>query len=423
VERLIKPAGTLAGTAITPGDKSISHRALLIASLAPGVSSIEGCSEGRDVLATAQALRNLGISITGSATLRVEGGRDRFHLPEHDLDCGNSGTTIRLLLGLLTGLGLRAVLVGDSSLSGRPMDRVKVPLELMGAQVHGQGARCLPPVQVSRSGALRGIDYTLPEPSAQVKSAILLAGLFADTHTVVREHSATRAHTEEMFADAGISIATTTAETIDTTLTPGVPQARHWLIPGDPSQAAFFVVAGLLGEGARVSVANLYAGPGRSGFLAVLSRMGGCIDTTPSEVSMSVTASHSPLAATEIFSHEIPSLDEVPILAVAACAATGTTVFRNLAELRVKESDRYAASASLARSLGAGVEERGDDLAITGLGSARHFSSIELDPHGDHRMAMSAAIAGVVGQGCRLVDAACIETSFPDFFNQLSALS
>jgi 3-phosphoshikimate 1-carboxyvinyltransferase len=419
----VVPVASLHGVAETPGDKSISHRALMISALATGESTVHGLSRGHDVLGTASALRSLGIGFEDDTTVIVHGGADRMVAPSEHLDCGNSGTTIRLLLGLLAGRGIQATLVGDASLTGRPMDRVKVPLELMGASVQGQGQRCQPPVAVSRLGTLNGIDYTLPVASAQVKSAILFAGLFASGETIVREHSPTRIHTEEMFAEAGIAISTTTGDTIATTLQAGLPQARTWHIPGDPSQAAFFVVAGLLGADAAVTITNLYPGPGRSGFLDVLIRMGATIQRTISHRTMDVTASSSELVGTEILATEIPSLDEVPILSVAASAARGTTIFRDVGELRVKESDRYAQSAMLARSLGATVSEQGDDLIIEGLGSAQRFHHISLDPHGDHRMAMSAAIAGSVGSGASISDISCVETSFPGFFDQLGGLA
>ncbi len=419
----VLPVASLHGVAKTPGDKSISHRALMISALADGDSTLEGLSRGHDVLGTAAALRSLGIEIEDDATVIVHGGADRMVEPISNLDCGNSGTTIRLMLGLLAGRGIHATLVGDASLSGRPMDRVKVPLELMGALVEGQGPRCQPPVSVSRTDPLVGIDYTLPVASAQVKSAILFAGLFASSETIVREHSATRVHTEEMFTEAGIAVSVSKDEAITTTLQPGLPHARTWHIPGDPSQAAFFVVAGLLGADASVTISNLYAGPGRSGFLDVLMRMGASIQREISGQTMKVTASSSELLGTEILATEIPSLDEVPILSVAAAAAQGTTIFRDVGELRVKESDRYAQSAALARSLGATVSEQGDDLVIEGLGTARRFRQISLDPHGDHRMAMSAAIAGVVGAGATISDISCVETSFPGFFDQLGGLA
>ena len=419
----IAPLPSLHGTAQTPGDKSISHRALMISAIADGESILHGLSRGHDVLGTASALGQLGISIDDGDTVVVHGGAERMVVPTGNLNCGNSGTTIRLLLGLLGGRGITATLMGDASLSSRPMDRVKFPLEMMGASLVGRGERCQPPVTVSQTAPLIGIDYTLPVASAQVKSAILFAGLFASGETVVREHSATRIHTEEMFADAGIEISTSVSDTIDTHLQPSMPRARTWSIPGDPSQAAFFVVAGILGADASVQVGNLYPGPGRSGFLDVLQRMGADIQCEVSERTLAVTASSSHLEGTEILATEIPSLDEVPILSVAAAAAQGTTIFRDVGELRVKESDRYAQSAMLAQQLGAKVTEQGDDLIIEGVGSASRFQQISLDPHGDHRMAMSAAIAGCVGAGATIGDITCIETSFPGFFDQLGGLT
>lgn len=394
----------------------------MISALAPGVSSIAGLSRGHDVLGTARALRDLGISIVDGPTVAVHGGIEQFSSPQTLLDCGNSGTTIRLLLGLLAGLGLDAVLIGDESLSSRPMDRVKVPLELMGASLEGVGERCQPPVRISRTHAIKSIDYCLPVPSAQVKSAILLAALFADDVTTIRETSETRIHTEEMLSESGVLITRLVEGGIRTILTPGLPASHDWVIPGDPSQAAFFVIAGLLGEESTVKIPGLYSGPARSGYLDVLRRMGGEIEIRSSDTTMTVIASSSELRGTEIMAAEIPSLDEVPILSVAAAAATGTTIFRDVAELRVKESDRFRASANLARNLGATVDEVGDDLFITGRGSASFFNSVSVDPMGDHRMAMSAAIAGAVGTGAVITDESCVETSFPGFFVALENL-
>jgi len=420
----IAAAPRLEGHVVSPGDKSISHRALLLSALSEGTSSVQGISLGADVGRTRTIIEALGASTSNDgARVLIEGGAARLRPSQRPLDCGNSGTTMRLVMGLVAGFTGTSVLIGDASLSTRPMDRMAEPLELMGATVTGVGERILPPLDVQGRG-LRGITYTVPVPSAQVKSGVLLAALAAEGETTVIETTPTRPNTEEMLHQAGIDVRWhhTDAGT-EITLSPGQPHATDWLVPADPSQAAFFLVAGLLGGQARVRCTGLYGDPTRVGFLAVLERMGGTLERhhTPDGL-LEVQAASSELHGTEIRSSEIPSVDEVPILVVAAAGARGTTRFCDVGELRIKESDRFAGALGLAIGLGARAWAEGDDLCIEGLGSASAFSPMRLDAHGDHRMAMSAAIAGAVGQGATVAGFDSVATSYPGFLDVLDSL-
>ncbi|HVX21887.1 MAG TPA: 3-phosphoshikimate 1-carboxyvinyltransferase [Acidimicrobiales bacterium] len=412
--------GPLRGTVRTPGDKSISHRALLLGAVADGVSVVRGLSDGDDVAHTLAAVRQLGATVTVDGdTVTVTGGH--LHPAALPVDCGNSGTGMRLLAGLVAGLDGSTTLFGDASLSSRPMDRIAVPLAAMGATVAGQGDRCRPPITVT-GGHLRGIDWTPPVASAQVKSAVLLAGLSAAGETVVREAVPTRAHTEELLADAGADI-TVTADGAGgrvVRLRPSALKPLDLVVPGDPSQAAFWVVAGCVVPGSEVAVQTVYAGPERIGFVGVLQRMGGQVALVDRQgTTATVTARYGPLQGTVVDAAEIPSLDEVPVLAVAAAVADGVTVFRDVGELRVKESDRLAAVAGLVRAFGAGAEITGDDLVVQGVPRLAHGRSRSL---GDHRMAMAAAVAGLAAGQAEVDDVDCVATSYPAFLDDLVAL-
>jgi 3-phosphoshikimate 1-carboxyvinyltransferase len=415
----------LSGELSTPGDKSISHRALLLASLAEGTSRVRGLSDGADVAHTLAAVAALGADVAlHDGVLSIQGGRARLSSPSDPIDCGNSGTAMRLLAGVLAGIVGTTELFGDASLSARPMDRVALPLRAMGAEVSGKGERCLPPIALG-GGQLVGIEWTSLVPSAQVKSAILLAALGAVGETVVREEVATRAHTEEMLLERGVDIEVQPwGMGSEIRLHPGPVAPRDTVVPGDPSQSAFWVVAGCVVEGSDLLVDNVYDGPARLGFLDVLERMGAHIEREPgTDSGVRLHARNSPLAGTVIEAAEIPSLDEVPILAVATACATGKSVFRNVGELRVKEVDRLEATIALVRSFGASARADGDDLYIEGLGgSLRHG---RFDSAGDHRMAMAAVVAALAaGEGeSVLAGADAVETSYPGFFEDLSALA
>jgi 3-phosphoshikimate 1-carboxyvinyltransferase len=416
----------LNGNVVVPGDKSISHRALLLAALAEGESTITGLSTGDDVARTLQAIEALGAGVTSAGgTVTVRGGRSGLHAPDGPLDLGNSGTGMRLLAGVVATLAGTTVLTGDDSLRGRPMDRVAEPLRLMGATVGGQGERCLPPVTIS-GGDLHGIEYTPPMASAQVKSAILLAGLAAGGETVVHEPVATRPHTEDMLAAAGAEI--------DVEWDGGAKVIRvrrsdlacgAYTVPGDPSQAAFWTVAAAIIPGSLVTVEGIALSPERLGFVGVLRRMGASIEVDEHDDGTgSVTGYTCALHGTDVEASEIPSLDEVPILAVAAATALGTTRFRDVGELRVKESDRLAGTADLVRAFGGRATVDGDELVVEGTGSP--LRPARIDALGDHRMAMAAAVAGAAcaaGSGPTVVDGwDAVDTSYPGFAEELDRL-
>ena len=415
----------LVGAVGVPGDKSISHRALLLSALAEGTSTITGLSRGDDVVRTRVAVEALGAHVTAEGDrVTVTGGRSRLSAPPTPLDLGNSGTGMRLLAGGVATVPATTTRPGDDSLRSRPMDRVADPLGLMGATVVGEGDRCLPPLAVS-GGELRGIDYTPPMASAQVKSAVLLAGLHAEGETIVRESVATRAHTEEMLAEAGADV---TVEPVGAgrvvRLRPGPLRPRAWEVPGDPSQAAFWVVAGVVVPGSRVTVEQLQLGPERVGFLHVLIRMGGdvVLHDVGGDVG-SVTSASSRLEGTVVGADEIPSLDEVPILAVAAMVADGPTRFVGVGELRIKESDRLEGTAQLVRAFGGGAHVEGDDLVVEGGTTP---SPGRVDARGDHRMAMAAAVAAAAcpSGALSVVDGwESVATSYPGFADSLDRLA
>jgi 3-phosphoshikimate 1-carboxyvinyltransferase len=421
----LAPAARVHGVLRAPGDKSVSHRAVLLGTLADGRSSISGCSDGADVAATVACARTLGARIErhDDGMLEVEGGRDRLHASDALLDCGNSGTTMRLLCGVVATVPGTHRLDGDGLLRRRPMDRVASPLSAMGAEVRGEGVRCTPPLEV-RAHALRAIRYELPVASAQVKSAILLAALAADGPTVVVEPVRTRVHTEAMLSRAKARIEVTDRpDGRHTTVWPSPLAPVDWQVPADPSQAAFFVVAALLAERGELRVAEIELSEERVGYLEVLRAMGGHLVTQRSRGGAGdVLASSSSLKGAVVPSALVPSLDEVPILAVAAAAASGTTTFLDVDELRVKETDRLLATARLVEGLGAPVRVVGDALEVDGLDSARRFARFEFDAAGDHRMAMAAAIAATVGAGGVVAGFAGVATSYPGFLADLASL-
>jgi 3-phosphoshikimate 1-carboxyvinyltransferase len=416
---------SLRGDVRTPGDKSTSHRAVLLSALADGRSTVAGLSDGEDVARTIGCVVALGarVETADAGVVAVDGGRGRLAPSAAVLDCGNSGTTMRLVCGVVATIAGHHRLDGDDSLRGRPMDRIAIPLEKMGATVSGVGDRRTAPLDVE-GRPLRAIHYELPVASSQVKSAILLAGLGADGPTSVVEPVATRTHTETMLARAGAHVEVTRRpDGRHTTVWPSELAARDWQVPGDPSQGAFFVVAALLAGDAEVAVLDVDLSVERIGFVSVLERMGASVVVRehPHERGDLVAAS-SGLRGTEVAAASIPSLDEVPILVVAAAAAHGTTTFHDVGELRVKETDRLAAVQRLARALGARADVHGDDLVVAGLGSASAFARLEFDAAGDHRMAMAAAIAAAVGAGGSVGGFAGVATSYPGFLAALASL-
>jgi 3-phosphoshikimate 1-carboxyvinyltransferase len=422
----LEGATALRGTLRTPGDKSVSHRALLIGALAEGTSRIEGLSDGEDVACTRRAVEALGVAVERvEGGLTLAGGRSRLHAPTGPIDCGNSGTGMRLLAGLVAASPWRTELRGDASLSSRPMDRVAEPLRAMGARVRGRTARCLPPLVVDGS-LLQGVTWEPPMASAQVKSAILLAGLGADGETVVCEAVPTRAHTEEMLEASGADIVVEPWRSGKrVVLRPGPLRPRTWVVPGDPSQAAFWIVAACVVPDSAVRVDGVYGGPSRLGFVEVLRRMGARVDVWDGPGgAVTLAATAGPLEATKIRAEEIPSLDEVPILAVAAACAAGRTVFADVGELRVKEVDRLAAVVRLLEAFGVEAEVEGDELRVQGVGPTGALTPGRFRSEGDHRMAMAAAVAALAaGPGESVIEGfEAVATSYPGFLADLEHL-
>ncbi|HEX2058585.1 MAG TPA: 3-phosphoshikimate 1-carboxyvinyltransferase [Actinomycetota bacterium] len=416
-------AAPLTGSVSVPGDKSISHRALILSALAEGVSSIGGLNPGGDVRATAGAVAALGarVDLEDDSNVHVEGyGLTGLREPRDVVDLGNSGTSMRTLLGVCAGIDGLTVLTGDDSLRSRPMLRVAVPLRQMGAVVDGRSYGELPPIVV-RGGSLRAIDAELNVASAQVKTAILLAGLRAEGRTTVVEPGPSRDHTERMLAAAGVEVARTgTTCSVD-----GGSAVRplQWDVPGDTSSALYLLVAALLVRGSELTVTDVLLNPTRTAALDVLARMGADVRIEEKEMVCGeprgdVTARASSLTATTIEPEEVPALiDELPLLAVAASQAEGTTVVAGAGELRVKESDRITAMVGGLRALGAAAEERPDGFAIEGPAP---LAGGAVDSFGDHRVAMSFAIAGLISaEGVRVSRWSCVDTSFPGFLDVL----
>src|SRR5213075_963231 len=418
MELRVKRAPRIEAEMMVPGDKSISHRAAIIAAPSNGICTLRGFLPSDDCMHTVNALRALGIQIEQpEPDLLVVHGKKRVLTPPKDeIDCGGSGTTMRLLAGLLAGQTFETRLVGNPSLTRRPMDRVIEPLRKMGADIVAEGPEQTPPLRI-RGGSLRGIHYRSPVASAQVKSAILLAGLFAKGKTTVDEPFASRNHTELMF----IYFLVRTAKSEDTISVFGdqVPESRDFSIPGDISSAAFWLVAAAAQSGGHLLVRNIGLNDTRTALLGVLVRMGAQVreaieETDQVEPRGIVEVTGLPLKGTVIQGKEVPQLiDELPILAVAGALADGKTIIRHAEELRVKESDRIAAIAHNLRAMGAQVAEMNDGLEIHGpapLHAARVAS------FGDHRIAMAFAIAGLFADGETIVqDAECIRESYPGF--------
>lgn len=428
-----------------PGDKSLSHRALLLGALAEGTTTIHGLLRAEDCLHTAAALRQMGVPMTSTdlspaahtaeATetspapaepepVVVTGvGRRGLTPPGCALDLGNSGTGLRLLMGVIAGQNFTATLYGDDSLNRRPMGRVAEPLTQMGAFVECSGPRSTPPVTV-HGGQLRAIHYRSPVASAQVKSAILLAGLNAQGETAVTEPAKSRDHTERMLRAFGAQVA---VEGLTVRLQgEAILRGQDIIIPGDFSSAAFFLVAGCLLPGAEVTVENVLLNPTRTGLLTVLQEMGAGIQITgereaTGEPVGDLTARYGALEAAEVGGEIIPTLiDEIPLLALTATQAQGETVIRDAGELRVKESDRLATTTEALRAFGGQVEATSDGLVIRG---PSRLHGAEVDSHGDHRIAMMAAIAALLADGPTTIrQAECIATSFPGFVRRLHAL-
>ena len=425
IER-IGPAAHLDATIVVPGDKSISHRALILGAIARGRSYIGNCSPAADVEATVRCLRDCGGYVRGFSRGRVtldgSGAGTSLRSPEAALDCGNSGTTLRLLAGVLAGHDLNATLDGDASLRRRPMRRVAEPLRAMGADVSTTDGGTAP-LQVRGHRPLHAVEWRPEVASAQVKSAILLAGLNADGDTTVDEPLPTRDHTERLLRMCGLSV---NIDGLRVTLTPGELQPFGFRVPGDVSSAAFFLALASSRPGWRVRCEGVGLNPGRTGFLDVLRSMGADIvveEGAPAggvEPVGAVTVRGRELHETVIAGElTVRCIDELPVLAVIATQADGETEIRDAGELRTKESDRIAAVVDGLRALGAQCDETDDGLVVTGPSS---LHAAQLDAHGDHRLAMAWAVAALLvqdGGDSAIAGADAAAVSFPGFFEAL----
>lgn len=429
-ERVVAPARRLRGSIAVPGDKSISHRAAILNALADGEATITNFLPGDDCRSTLRVLGDLGVEhrLDDSGdipALWIRGaGLHGLHEPADILDCGNSGTTMRLISGVLAGADAYAVLTGDPSLRSRPMARIITPLREMGARIDGRDGARLAPITI-RGGALHGIRYQSPVASAQVKSAILLAGLFADGDTIVEEPTLTRDHTERMLDAMGATIG---REGPAVRITPGAPlRALSMRVPNDVSAAAFWMVAAAIHPDAELRLTGVGMNPTRTGIIDALRAMGADLAveeerTVAGEPAADIVVRSSRLTAIDVSGDMIPGMiDEVPALAVAAAFATGTTHIRDAAELRVKESDRIATTTSELARLGVAIREDGDGITIDG---GRPLAAATVRSHGDHRLAMALAAAALAGTGdVTIANAGAASVSYPNFWDDLARLS
>ncbi len=421
--RTVKPASGLRGEITIPGDKSISHRSIMLGSLANGTTLVRGFLHGEDNHSTLNAFRAMGVEVAEAkdGDLCITGkGLHGLQEPADVIDCGNSGTTIRLMTGLLSGQKFFSVLTGDRYLRRRPMKRVLNPLATMGARIWGRGGGDLAPLAIQGT-PLRGTSYESPIASAQVKSALLLAGLYAESETTVREPHLSRDHSERMLRYFGVDVRPFAG---GVTLVPGDPlDGREVMVPGDISSAAFFLVAALITPGSELLIRNVGVNPTRSGIIDILTAMGGSIELIDQrelsgEPVADLLVRSSRLQGIEIGGEVVPrAIDEFPVVSVAAACAEGITVIRDARELRVKETDRIAAISTELGKLGVRIVPREDGMEIEGgnpLGGGRVIS------HGDHRIAMSMAVAALVAAGeVDIEDTACTATSFPNFWELL----
>lgn len=424
---IVQPGGRLGGLLRVPGDKSISHRAVMLGSIAHGTTAVSGCLMGEDVRATIAAFRAMGVVIEAhdDGRLAIEGrGYAALTRPAAALDMGNSGTSIRLLAGLLAGAGFDAVMTGDESLQRRPMRRVTEPLALMGARISTQDDGT-PPLRLDPASRLRGIRYELPVASAQVKSAILLAALHAEGRTAVVEPAATRDHTERMLRAFGVDVA---SEGDAITLDGGQElAATSIVVPGDISSAAFFLVGAAMTEGAELTLQGVGVNPTRTGVIDILRLMGADIALSQersmgAEPVADITVRGSRLHAIDVPSELVPrAIDEFPVLFAAAACAEGVTRLVGAGELRHKESDRLATMSAGLRALGTSVVTSADGIEITGDPDGLGGGYVE--SNGDHRIAMAFAVAALKARGAiEIGDCAAIGTSFPGFVETARAV-
>ena len=415
----------LNGTIRVPGDKSISHRSIIFGSIAKGQTIVQDILRGEDVLSTIRVFRDLGVSIEDDGeVIRIQGrGFHGLSAPENPLDMGNSGTSMRLISGVLAGQDFSATMIGDDSLSKRPMDRIAQPLRQMGVVLAGQGQRDLPPLTIQGNPQLQPISYQLPVASAQVKSALIFAALQADGRSTIIEKEKTRDHTEDMIRQFGGQI-DVDGKTI--TIQGGQEfTAQTVVVPGDISSAAFWLVAGLIVPNSRIVLENVGMNQTRTGILDVIAQMGGQVTIDNQDdlaKSATLVVETSSLTATVIKGELIPRLiDELPIIALLATQANGQTIIADAEELRVKETDRIQVVADSLNAMGATVQPTPDGMVITG---PTPLHGAQLATYGDHRIGMMAAIAALLVQdGDVYLDRAeAINTSYPSFFNDLEAL-
>ncbi|MBU8597710.1 3-phosphoshikimate 1-carboxyvinyltransferase [Shouchella clausii] len=425
IKVLNKAESGLSGTIVVPGDKSISHRAVMFGAMANGTTNVSGFLPGDDCLSTIACFRQMGVAIEQEGDkVTVEGkGLDGLKEPNGVLDVGNSGTTIRLLLGVLSGRPFHSVVVGDDSIGKRPMARVTAPLRQMGAQIDGRETGNKTPLSI-RGGQTKAIEYTMPVASAQVKSALLLAGLQAKGETSVTEPQTTRDHTERMLHAFGVKV-TTAGKTISIQGGQSL-QAADVVVPGDISSAAFFLVAGCIVPGSRVHLKNVGLNPTRAGILEVLKRSGAKLSideqvTTGGEPRGDMTISTSELSPFVIEGEEVPTLiDEIPVLAVLATQISGTTIIRDAEELKVKETNRIDTVVGELAKLGADIEATDDGMIIRG---GKPLTGGKVDSHGDHRIGMALVIASLCANGpVELANTGAISVSYPQFFEHLQSL-
>lgn len=425
MQQRVRKSHTLEGEIAVPGDKSISHRAVLLNSIASGRAKISSFSPSADFLSMISCVKALGVEVEREGSALIVSGEGCLTEPKDVLYAGNSATTLRLLTGLLSAQPFLSVITGDESLRSRPVDRVIQPLRLMGAQVWGREHDSRPPV-VIKGGELHGIQYQLPVASAQVKSAILLAALWAQGDTIIEEPAPSRDHTERMLKAMGVKI-----EVAGRRIT--ISPSSHFLspsdihVPGDISSAAFWLVAAAIHPHAEVRILNTGINPSRSGIIEVLKAMGAEVGIEnqreeSGEPVADILVKSSSLVGTHIEGELIPKvIDEIPVLAVAASVAEGTTVIRDAQELRVKESDRIATTVKELSKLGAEIEELPDGMIIHGV---KQLRGAECESHHDHRLAMALGVAALVAEGeTSIHDAEAVDFSYPGFWHDLEQLS
>lgn len=417
----VTPARRVSGSIVVPGDKSISHRSLMFGGIATGRTEVTGFLASEDCLATLAALRALGVEIERPEPTRVivqGAGARGLRGVAHPLDMGNAGTAMRLFMGLLAGQSFDSTLIGDASLMKRPMERAAGPLRQMGAVIETQNGR--PPVLIRGGQRLRGIDFAMPVASAQVKSAVLIAALSAEGETQVTEPAPTRDHTERMLGGFGVALSRQGSRV---SLRGGQTlRGTQIAVPGDFSSAAFFLVAGLIGAGEGLVLRNVGINPTRTGLLDILRAMGGDIRVTAVEAAGPEPVADIEVRPSELHGIEVPealvplAIDEFPVFFIAAAAARGTSTLRGAEELRVKESDRLAVMSSGLAALGVSHELLPDGMRIEGIPAGPAFRGGRIDSHGDHRIAMSFAVASLrAGGPIEIADTANVATSFPGF--------